>query len=124
LLNHSSYTQAQADCAAVSFELFYARELHDRSTDVFKTLLCEVGAGDVLDVRAQVDSRVLLRVSVGGCVQISTCANPVSGVPLTKRVVDTGAVVTNGLWCPVADEYAASVLDQIYNLLCVVDLKD
>ena len=124
MLNYSGYTQAQADCAAVSFELFYACELHDRSTDVLKTLLCKVGAGDVLDVRAQVDSRVLLRVSVGGCVQSARVQILRQGFPLTKRVVDTGAVVTNRLWCPVADEHTACVLDQIYDLLCVLDLKD
>lgn len=46
----SCYTQTQADGATVSLQLFDAGELHDRGTDILETLLCEVRAGDVLDV--------------------------------------------------------------------------
>lgn len=65
------YTQTQADRATVSLQLFHACKLHNCSTDVLETLLRQIGAGDVLDVGAQVDTRVLLSVSVGGCATVS-----------------------------------------------------
>jgi hypothetical protein len=51
----------------MGFQLLDTRELHDRVTNVLQTLLGEVGAGDVLDIRAKVDTRILLSVSECCC---------------------------------------------------------
>jgi hypothetical protein len=55
------------DSASVGLELFNLGELHYGRANIAQTLSCEVCTGDVLDVRAEVDTRVLLGVAVGCC---------------------------------------------------------
>lgn len=47
---------ADLDGASVGFELLDLGKLHDCLANVAQTLGCEVGAGDVLDVGAEVDA--------------------------------------------------------------------
>ena len=65
LLVHVLHTDL--DGASVGFELFYLGELHDCLAYVAKALGCEVRAGNVLDIRAEVDTRVLLGVAICSC---------------------------------------------------------
>jgi hypothetical protein len=58
---------ADLDGASVGLELLHLGELHDCRANVAQTFGCEVCASDVLDVGAEVDTRVLLGVTVGGC---------------------------------------------------------
>jgi hypothetical protein len=55
----------------VSFEFLDLGELLDSPADVLEALSREVGARDVLDERAEVDTRVLLCVTVCGCDNVS-----------------------------------------------------
>lgn len=58
--------QPDADGSPVGLQLFDGGELHDGGADVLEALLCEGGAGDVLEVGGEVDAGVLLRVAVRG----------------------------------------------------------
>jgi hypothetical protein len=55
----------------MSFELFHASEFHHRWSDVLEAFLGQVSACNVLDVRGQIDTRVLFCVSIGGCSNVS-----------------------------------------------------
>jgi hypothetical protein len=55
----------------MSFELLDTCELHDGWSDVLQAFLSEMSACDVLDIGCQVDARVLLRISIGGCSCVS-----------------------------------------------------
>lgn len=55
----------------MSLQLLNLSELHNRRTDVFQTLGGQVRRSDVLDIRRQVDARVLLSVAVGSCNNVS-----------------------------------------------------
>jgi hypothetical protein len=67
----SSYAKSQANRTAMSFEFFHTRKLHHRRTHVLQAFFGKMGASDVLYVRSQVDTRVLLCVSVGSCPNVS-----------------------------------------------------
>jgi len=51
----------------VSLQLLHLGELHDSGSDVLEALGGEVGAGDVLQVGAEVDARVLLGKAIRRC---------------------------------------------------------
>lgn len=59
------------DSAAVSLELLDGGQAHDCVAHIAQALGREVGAGDVFDVGAEVDARVLLGVAVGSYINIS-----------------------------------------------------
>lgn len=70
---HSRNTESQAHSTAVSLQLFDARELHDRRANVLESFSGEMSTGNVLDVGAQVDTGVLLRVAICCCADVSLC---------------------------------------------------
>lgn len=49
---------------SVSLQLLYLGQLHNGGADVAQSFAGQVGAGDVLEVRAQIDSRILLGKSI------------------------------------------------------------
>ena len=59
--------ESDADCSAMSVELFDLSQLHDRRTYVFQAIAGELGAGDVLGERAKVDARILPGIAVSRC---------------------------------------------------------
>ena len=61
---------------AMCLQLLHLGKLHHGTADIPQPLLGKLRAGDVLDVRGQVDARVLSCIAVGG-----------------KGVVDAGAVI-------------------------------
>lgn len=60
-----------ANSPPVSFKLLHLGQLHDRFTHIPQAFGGQVRAGDVLDERAQVDTRVLLGVAVRCCTSMS-----------------------------------------------------
>jgi hypothetical protein len=70
---HSRNTESQAHSTAMSLKLFDARELHNGRANVLEPFSGEMSAGDVLDVRSQIDTRVLLRVAICCCADVSLC---------------------------------------------------
>lgn len=57
----------------MSLQLLDFGQLHDRTADIPQALRGQVGAGDVLEVRGEVDARVLLRVAVRRCIRPLVC---------------------------------------------------
>lgn len=55
----------------MGFQLLDAREFHHRCADVLQTFVGKVRRGDVLDVGAEVDARVLLCVAESRCCLVS-----------------------------------------------------
>ena len=70
-----SNTKPQADGTAMCLEFFHTGKLHNCGADVDKTFSGKIGAGDVFDVRTQVDARVLLCVSEGSWHQLAFVCN-------------------------------------------------
>lgn len=57
--------KTDADRPPVSLELLNLGQLHNSLANVLETLGSQVGAGDVLDERSEVDAGVLLGEAVG-----------------------------------------------------------
>ena len=57
--------KTDADRPPVSLKLLNLGQLHNSLANVLETLGGQVGAGDVLDERGEVDTRVLLGAAVG-----------------------------------------------------------
>ena len=60
--------KTDADRPPVSLELLNLGQLHNSLADVLETLGGQVGAGDVLDERGEVDTGVLFGEAVGSCI--------------------------------------------------------
>lgn len=67
LLRTVHVVDANAHSPPVSFQLLDLGELHDGLSHIPQPLRRQVRARDVLDERAQVDARVLLRIAVCSC---------------------------------------------------------
>jgi hypothetical protein len=61
-----SNTQSQTNSAAMSFQLLNTSQLHNRTANIPQAVLCELGTCNVLEIRTEVDARILLSVTVGG----------------------------------------------------------
>ena len=62
--------QPNANSPPMSFQLLHLRQLHDRPSNIPQTLCGEIRARYVLDVGSEINTGVLLCVSVGGCLRL------------------------------------------------------
>ena len=115
----------------MSLQLLDLGQLHDGLANVSETLGRQVGRGNVLDVRTQVDARVLFCVTVGGCLKDDTLVvihdvrrGKKNKIALTKTVVDTGRVITDTLGRPGSNKDGSGVLGHLPDGDCVLNLQD
>lgn len=59
-------SKSNGDRPSMGLESFDGRQTHDGRTDALEAIEGQTGAGDVFDVRRQVDAGILSCVTVGG----------------------------------------------------------